>query len=94
MIEIIRQEVASHDLLSVTQMCAAVNIARADYYRHQFSQSEVDTDLELRDLIQRIALEMSAYGYRRITHELKRRGHLVNHKRVLRADSVKITFYA
>ncbi len=84
MIEIIHQEMASHDLLSVTQMCAALEITRADYYRHQSSHSKVDADLELRDLIQHLALEMSAYGYRRITHELKRRGHLVNHKRVLR----------
>ncbi len=84
MIEIIHQEVASHDLLSVTQMCATLEIARADYYRHRFPQSEVEADLELRDLIQRLALEMSAYGYRRITHELRRRGVVVNHKRVLR----------
>ncbi|MCA1607399.1 MAG: IS3 family transposase, partial [Acidobacteria bacterium] len=75
---------ASHDLLSVTQMCATLEIARADYYRHRFPQSEVEADLELRDLIQRRALEMSAYGYRRITHELRRRGVVVNHKRVLR----------
>jgi hypothetical protein len=85
---------ASHDLLSVTQMCAALEITRADYYRHQSSHSEVDADLELRDLIQHLALEMSAYGYRRITHELKRRGHLVNHKRVLRADSARTISYA
>ena len=84
MIEIIKQEVASHDLLSVSQMCATLEIARADYYRQQFPHSEVAADLELRDLIQRLALEMSAYGYRRITHELKRRGVVVNHKRVLR----------
>ena len=84
MIEIIHQEVASHDPLSVTQMCAALDVARADYYRHHFPQSEVDADLELRDSIQRLALEMSAYGYRRITHELRRRGVVVNHKRVLR----------
>ena len=51
MIEIIHQEVASHDLLSVTQMCATLEIARADYYRHRFPQSEVEADLELRDLI-------------------------------------------
>ncbi len=84
MIEIIEQEMASHNPLSVTQMCAALAITRADYYRQQSSQSEVEADLELRDLIQRLALEMSAYGYRRITHELKRRGVVVNHKRVLR----------
>ncbi len=84
MIEIIHQEMASHDLLSVTRMCAALAITRADYYRQQSPQSEVDADLELRDLIQRLALEMSAYGYRRITHQLRRRGVVVNHKRVLR----------
>ncbi len=94
MIEIIHQEGASHDLLSVTQMCAALEITRADYYRHRFPQSEVEADLELRDLIQRLALEMSAYGYRRITHELRRRGVVVNHKRVLRADSARIISYA
>ncbi len=38
----------------------------------------------IRDAIQRIALEMPFYGYRRITAELKRRGHTINHKAVLR----------
>jgi transposase InsO family protein len=38
----------------------------------------------LRDELQTIALECPAYGYRRITAELRRRGHAVNHKRVLR----------
>jgi transposase InsO family protein len=38
----------------------------------------------LRDQIQKIALTFPAYGYRRITEELDRRGYLFNHKRVLR----------
>jgi putative transposase len=38
----------------------------------------------LRDAIQTIAVEMTAYGYRRISGELRRRGWVVNHKRVLR----------
>lgn len=84
MIEIVHQEVLLHSPLSVSQMCAVVEVARADYYRHLHLQSEVADDLELRDAIQHIALEMSAYGYRRITHELRRRGVIVNHKRVLR----------
>jgi transposase InsO family protein len=37
-----------------------------------------------RTQIQKIALEMPAYGRRRITAELKRRGWKVNHKRVHR----------
>jgi putative transposase len=40
--------------------------------------------MELRDHIQKIALEMPAYGRRRITAELQRRGWRVNHKRVHR----------
>jgi transposase InsO family protein len=48
-------------------------------------------DPDLRDEIQRIALEMPSYGYRRITEELRRRGHLVNAKRIrrmMRADNL------
>ncbi len=84
MIDLILDEVTNHTALSVSHMCAALDIARADYYRYHCSQSESDDELELRDQIQRLALEMSAYGYRRITHELRRRGVVVNHKRVLR----------
>jgi transposase InsO family protein len=40
--------------------------------------------MRLRDAIQRIALEMPSYGYRRVTAALRRRGWVVNHKRVLR----------
>lgn len=40
--------------------------------------------MELRDAIQKIAVEMPAYGYRRITAELRRNDWVVNRKRVLR----------
>ena len=40
--------------------------------------------MELRDAIQRIAVEMPAYGHRRITAELRRADWVVNRKRVLR----------
>jgi transposase InsO family protein len=67
-------------------MCQALSLSRADYYRWRAGVDEVDPgpDMELRDQIQRIALEMPAYGYRRITYELRRRGIVANHKRVLR----------
>ena len=35
-------------------------------------------------MIEEIQDELPCYGYRRVTHELQRRGHLVNHKRVAR----------
>ena len=40
--------------------------------------------MELRDEVQKIALEWPAYGYRRITAELRRHGFEINRKRVLR----------
>ena len=40
--------------------------------------------MELRDVIQKLAVEMPAYGYRRISAALRRAGWVVNHKRVLR----------
>jgi len=40
--------------------------------------------MELRSQLQQVAMEWPAYGYRRITAELKRRGYEVNHKQVLR----------
>jgi putative transposase len=43
-----------------------------------------ERDLELRDRIQRLALDWPAYGYRRITAELRRQKVVVNEKRVLR----------
>ena len=44
----------------------------------------VPVEMELRDQMQKIALEFPAYGYRRITAELQHRGLAVHHKGVLR----------
>lgn len=38
----------------------------------------------LRSAIENVVIEWPAYGYRRVTHELRRRGIVVNHKRVAR----------
>jgi len=40
--------------------------------------------MEIRDEMQKIAVESPASGYRRITAELRKRGFAINHKRVLR----------
>jgi putative transposase len=70
--------------LSVARMCEALALSRAEYYRWQAAHEMPNPYMELRDQLQQIALEMPAYGYRRMTHELHRRGLVVNHKRVLR----------
>ncbi len=80
----IAEEAKLKESLSITQMCEAFQVSRIDYYRRHQEVAQEDADLELREKIQAVALEMSAYGYRRITAELRRRGEVVNHKRVLR----------
>lgn len=68
----------------VTRGCQALALSRATYDRWRGAGPRPDPDIEVRAQIQEIALEMPAYGYRRIVHELRRRGVVVNHKRVLR----------
>jgi putative transposase len=81
---LIAEQLKTPNHLSLSRMCATLSLSRSDYYRWQGDILAAEDDLELRDEIQRIALEMNAYGYRRITAELRRRGVVVNHKRVLR----------
>jgi transposase InsO family protein len=57
---------------------------RAGFYRWRAPRPATPVEMEIRDEMQKIALESPAYGYRRITAELQRRGFDVNHKRVLR----------
>jgi transposase InsO family protein len=57
---------------------------RAGFYRWRLPRQAAPVEMEIRDEMQRIALESPAYGYRRITADLQHRGFDVNHKRVLR----------
>ncbi len=60
-------------------------ISRASLYRFDSdSAAKADADMDLRDAIQRIALEWPSYGRPRITAALRRQGWKVNPKRVYR----------
>src|SRR5262245_44982427 len=59
-------------------------LSRAGFYRSRLPRQASPMEMEIRDEMQKIALESAPYGYRRITAELQRRGFAVNHKRVLR----------
>jgi transposase InsO family protein len=60
-------------------------LSRASFYRFdENAQPGRDPDMDLRDAIQRIALEWPSYGRPRITRELRRRGWKVGPKRVYR----------
>jgi len=70
--------------LTVARMCALTMLSRAGYYRHWRASAPREEAVDLRDMIQRIALQNRHYGYRRITKQLGREGLAANHKRVLR----------
>jgi len=70
--------------MSVVQMCEAAGFSRCGYYRFLDPEKPADLDMDLRDEMQKIALEWPAYGSRRITAELKARKWDVNRKRVQR----------
>ena len=71
--------------LGVERMCLLVGVSRTGFYRYLRAQDPWDEEMGVRSEIQRIALEhQGRYGYRRMTAELRRRGMLVNHKRIAR----------
>ena len=66
-------------------MCQIAQVSRASYYRQLQENSPTEEAMAVRVAIQQIALEhRRRYGYRRVTAELRRRGMVVNHKRVAR----------
>jgi len=79
----IQEEIERSGGLSLAALCASTGASRAGFYRFQ-QRDDSDPHMELRDRIQRIALDWPAYGYRRVTAELRRHGWEVNHKLVLR----------
>jgi transposase InsO family protein len=71
--------------LTMTRMMKLGRVSRSGFYRLDGKgKSTPDSDMGLRDAIQRIALEWPSYGRPRITAELRRRGWTVNPKRVYR----------
>jgi putative transposase len=70
--------------LTVERLCELAKVSRAGFYRFVPRPAGPDPDLELRDVLQRIALEFPRYGWPRMTAELRRRGWAVNHKHVHR----------
>jgi len=70
--------------LSIERMMKLGRVSRSGFYRFQDAEPSPDRDMDLRDAIQRIAVEWPSYGRPRITAELRHRGWRVNPKRVYR----------
>jgi transposase InsO family protein len=70
---------------TIQRLCRLTGVSRAGYYRFWQKSAPRAHDTAARDAIQRVALANSRRrGYRYISHQLRRDGIVVNHKRVLR----------
>lgn len=72
--------------LPVRKLCQLAGVPRASYYRaaQPRGSASVDRNESVVQQIRSICEEMPRYGTPRVTAELRRRGYLVNHKRVFR----------
>ena len=61
-------------------LCRVLDVAPSSYYYVPIGRD----DLTLLELIEGVLLRFPTYGYRRVTAQLHREGHRVNHKRVRR----------
>jgi putative transposase len=62
-----------------------MNVPRSIFYKGNGSEAgrmREEARTGLRSKIEEVVADWPAYGYRRVTHELKRRGIVANHKRV------------
>jgi putative transposase len=84
--------VKAHRGLTIERMMELGRVSRSGFYRFDSdAEPRADPHMDLRDAIQRIALEWPCYGRPRITAELRDRGWRVNPKlvyRLMREDNL------
>ncbi len=64
-----------------------MSLARSTYYKRPDPDAVSRRDqaqAAMRAVIENVVADWPFYGYRRVTHELRRRGIVVNHKKVAR----------
>jgi putative transposase len=70
--------------LPLGRACQLLGVNRGSYYRIRETPAPGPEGLALRAAIEAVLLAHAAYGYRRVTAQLRREGRSVNHKLVLR----------
>ena len=84
----VQKQLNSDDSFPISDATRLLNVSKSGYYkwsRKSCSDSDsVQAEMEIRDELQKIAIEFPRYGYRRMTIELYNRGYHVNHKKVFR----------
>ena len=77
-----RRDMVGHGTPAVTiqRQCELLDVARSSvYYKPVIEEND---DAEMMNIIRDIYVQRPYYGYRRIIVELRKRGHVINHKRV------------
>jgi transposase len=86
--KIIQDDLSNDSQLSIRKACKLYGVSRSGYYKwrkqSESASSSMKLNLDLTEQILKITLKFPEYGYRRVTTELRNRGYMVNHKRVLR----------
>ena len=80
----IKESLDSGIQISIQRATQLLGVSRCGFYkwlRHSKTrQVNAIPDMDVRNEIQRIAVEFPAYGYRRITAELRNRGYSVKRR--------------
>jgi len=76
------------DCVSINRAAELLDASRSGYYkwRHKSHNSEdqKNSDVAIKEEMQKIVIEFPGYGYRRVKVELRNRNHVVNQKKVRR----------
>jgi transposase-like protein len=86
--KVIQDALSEDPQLSIRKACQIYGASRSGYYKWM-KRPKPDTyamrvDNSIKDQIQKIVLKFPEYGYRRVAIELRNRGYIANHKRILR----------
>lgn len=76
----------AHPKLSIARQCELIHLSRASYYRVIGTSlvNETSENLELMRLIDEEYTKHPFYGSRQLCNYLRRKGHLINRKRIQR----------
>jgi transposase InsO family protein len=80
----IRTIQAEYPAASIRSLCQLLGISRSWFYAAPHPPRPDPDEMRLLQAIEAIVLTHPGYGYRRVTAALRRQGHVINHKRVLR----------
>lgn len=76
------------DCISVNRAAELLDASRSGYYKWRAKSHDTDeeknSDVAIKEEMQKIVIEFPGYGYRRVKVELRNRNHVVNQKKVRR----------